>query len=208
MNIPVLIYKALASQIFPTVLITYCLKEFLNAIFKRYLKRLKLFLFLNLVTQIRLRIIDLFSCSGNRSKTCEKLMCDRLDSYLKPNNIYVQISLHGFRKNSNASDAIVEFRDHVNSSLDKKQSNIAVYLDFSKAFDTVNHDILMSKFQHNGIRGVMQSWFKSHLSNRKQCLRQKLQLFSVKHYTSCSARPSDGKNVYLVGPSTFSFVHQ
>ena len=46
-------------------------------------------------------------------------------------------------KNSNTSDAIIEFLDYVYSSLDKKQSTIAVYLDFSKAFDTVNHEILM-----------------------------------------------------------------
>ena len=47
----------------------------------------------------------------------------------------------------------------VYSSLDKKQNTIAVYLDLSKAFDTVNHEVLMSKLQHNGIRGVMLSWF-------------------------------------------------
>ena len=65
-----------------------------------------------------------------------------------------------FPKYSNTSYAIIEFIDYVYLSLiDKKQSTIAVYLDFSKAFDTVNHDILMSKLQHNGIRGVMQSWF-------------------------------------------------
>ena len=50
----------------------------------------------------------------------------------------------------------------------KKQNTIAVYLDFSKAFNTVNHDILMSKLLHNGIKGVMHLWFKSYLSNRKQ----------------------------------------
>ena len=52
-----------------------------------------------------------------------------------------------------------------------------VYLDFSKAFDTVNHEILMSKIQHNGIRGVTLSWFKSYLSNRKQYI-------SVKNFSS------------------------
>ena len=67
------------------------------------------------------------------------------------------------------SDAIIiEFHDCVYSSFDSKLSTIAVYLDFSKAFDTVNHNILMSKLVHNGIRGVMHYWFESYLSNRKQ----------------------------------------
>ena len=74
----------------------------------------------------------------------------------------------GFRKNSNTSDALIEFLDYVYSSLDSKQSTIAVYLDFSKAFYGVNHNILMSKLLHNGVRGVMQRWFVSYLSNRKQ----------------------------------------
>ena len=87
--------------------------------------------------------------------------------YLKFNNILCT-NQFGFRKNSNTSDAIIEFLDYVYSSLDKKQSTDAVYLDFSKAFDADNHDVLMSKLQHNGMRYVMQSWFKSYLSNRKQ----------------------------------------
>ena len=74
----------------------------------------------------------------------------------------------GFHKNSKTSDAIIEFHGYVHSSLDTKQSTIAVYLDFSKAFDTVNHNILMSKLLHNGIRGIMKHWFESYLSNRKQ----------------------------------------
>ena len=71
-------------------------------------------------------------------------------------------------KNSNTSDAFIEFLDYVYSSLDSKQSTIAVYLDFSKAFDTVTHNILMNKLLHNGVRGVMLHWFESYLSNRKQ----------------------------------------
>ena len=71
------------------------------------------------------------------SKMFEKLMCARLDSYLKSNDILCT-NQFGFRKNSNTSDAIIEFLDYVYSSLDKKQSTIAVYLVVSKAFDTVN----------------------------------------------------------------------
>ena len=99
------------------------------------------------------------------SKLFEKLMCARLDSYLKSNILCT--NQFGFRKNSNTSDAIIEFLDYVYSLLGSKQSTIAVYLNFSKAFDTVNHNILMSNLLHNGIRGVMQHWFESYLSNRK-----------------------------------------
>ena len=82
-------------------------------------------------------------------------MCARLDSYLK-SNIILCTNQFGFRKNSNTSYAIIEFLHYVYSSLDSKQSTIAVYLDFSKEFDTVDYNILMSKLLHNGVRGVMQ----------------------------------------------------
>ena len=85
------------------------------------------------------------------SKIFEKLMCIRLDSYLKSNNILCT-NQFGNCKHSNTSDAIILFPDCVYSSLDCKQSTTAVYLEFSKAFNAVNHDILMSKLMHNGIR--------------------------------------------------------
>ena len=94
-------------------------------------------------------------------------MCTRLDYYLKLNNILCAHQF-GFLKKSNTSDAIIEIVDYVYSSLDCKQSTIAVYLEFSKVFDTVNHNILMSMLLHNGVRGVM--LVESYLSNRKQFL--------------------------------------
>ena len=135
------------------------------------------------------------------SKIFDKLMCARLDSYPKSYNILCT-NQFGFRKNSNTSDPFIEFLDYVYSSLDSKQSTIALYQDFSKAFDAVNHNILMSKLLHNGIRGVMQHWFESYLSNRKQYNpNQKLQFLYLKHYIGCYTRIG-------VGHATFSFVYQ
>ena len=88
-------------------------------------------------------------------------MCARLDSYQKSNDILCT-NQFGFRKK------LTYFLDYVYSSLDSKLSTIALYIDFSKAFDTVNHNILMSKLMHNGVRGVVQHWFESYLSNIKQ----------------------------------------
>ena len=115
-------------------------------------------------------------------KTFEKLMCGRLDSYVKSNNILCT-NQFGFRYNSNTSDAIIEFIDYVYSSLDNKQSSIAEYLDLSKAFDIVNYDILMGKLLHKGIRGVMPSWFEFYLSNMKQYVSVKNSSSSMSNIT-------------------------
>ena len=65
----------------------------------------------------------------------------------------------------------------------KKQSTIAVYLDFSNSVDTVKHEMLMSKLQHNGIKGGMMSWFKPYLSNRKQYVSVKNSSSSMSNIT-------------------------
>ena len=120
----------------------------------------------------------------------------KLDCYLKSNNILCSNQFR-FRKNSNSSEAIIAFLDYVYSSLDSKQSTIAVYRCFSKAFDTVNHNILMNKLLHNGIRGVMQHWFESYLSNRKQCVSIKNCISSMSSITLSLSQGS------VLGPVLF-----
>ena len=53
-------------------------------------------------------------------------------------------------------------------ALDNKSLAIGVFIDFQKAFDTVNHEILLNKLNHYGIRGCINEWFKSYLKDRKQ----------------------------------------
>ena len=101
------------------------------------------------------------------SKIFEKLVHKRLSKFISKYNL-INDNQFGFLKNKNTSDAILEFLDNLYDSLNNNQLHLALYLDFSKAFDTVNHDILMSKLFHMGFRNEIYSWLKSYLSNRRQ----------------------------------------
>jgi hypothetical protein len=75
---------------------------------------------------------------------------------------------HGFLKNKSTITALFEFVDAVLKGLDDKDSVLAIFLDLSKAFDCVDHEILLAILEHLGIRGVALDLFRSYLSNRKQ----------------------------------------
>jgi len=101
------------------------------------------------------------------SKIFEKLMYRQLIVFLKSMNILSPCQF-GFRKNCSTSDAVLEFVDCANNILDQKMSMLTVFLDFSKAFDTVKHEILIDKLEHLGIRGLAKEWFRSYVCGRRQ----------------------------------------
>ena len=74
----------------------------------------------------------------------------------------------GFRKDHSTYMALLLLMDKVTKSLNNGEFVVGVFLDFSKAFDTVNHGILLQKLEYYGIRGVALKWFESYLSNRSQ----------------------------------------
>ena len=61
--------------------------------------------------------------------------------------------------------------EKITSTMDKKEHVIGLFLDFAKAFDTVNHDILLRKLDHYGIRGIALQWFQSYLFGRQQTVK-------------------------------------
>ena len=75
---------------------------------------------------------------------------------------------YGFRKNHSTSLALMHLCEKITSAIDRKEFTIGIFLDLSKAFDTVDHEILFDKLRHYGIRGVALTWMKSYLSNRLQ----------------------------------------
>ena len=58
--------------------------------------------------------------------------------------------------------------DRLSQNLDDGKVSISLFLDLSKAFDTLNHEILLTKLSHYGVRGTANNWFHSYLSNRQQ----------------------------------------
>ena len=64
--------------------------------------------------------------------------------------------------------AVLEMTDKINEVMENNQFSIGVFVDLSKACDTLNHNILLNKLYYYGIRGVSYEWFKSYLSNRYQ----------------------------------------
>ena len=101
------------------------------------------------------------------SKILERIMYNRLLEYLEELQI-LSIFQFGFRKNHSAAMALTCLVDKISKALENGEYVLGIFLDFSKAFDTVDTDILLSKLYHYGIRDCMLDWFKSYLTDRDQ----------------------------------------
>ena len=97
----------------------------------------------------------------------EKLMYNRLVSFItKCNTIYP--GQFGFRANHSTEQALLLMTDKIQKVIEVNKYSCGIFLDLRKAFDAVNHNILLAKLYNYGIRGITQEWFASYLSNRQQ----------------------------------------
>ena len=102
------------------------------------------------------------------SKILECLMYNRLYKYLNENNILHEKQF-GFQSEYSINDAIVQSVDKIFDSFEKGQFiTLEVFIDLSKAFDTVGYSILLKKLKLYGTTEKNLAWFESYLSNRKQ----------------------------------------
>lgn len=101
------------------------------------------------------------------SKIIERFVHDKLYSYLQYHNILSNVQ-SGFRPHHSTQTTLLDVTDNILKSMDNKKATAIVFLDLRKAFDSVNHDILLKKLKHVGVNDIEFKWFDSYLRGRKQ----------------------------------------
>ena len=130
------------------------------------------------------------------SKIFERVIFNQVYEHFKSNNLLYS-SQYGFRNNHSTELAAMELIDRIILDMDKGEIPINVYMDLSKAFDTLDHEILIHKLNFYGIHGLALDLFKSYLKNRYQ-------------YVVCDEYKSDLLNIHtgvpqesILGPVLF-----
>ncbi len=116
------------------------------------------------------------------SKILEKIVHHRLYSFCKTQNILYP-NQYGFRPNHSTIHAISKFIANVQTYREQNNFTISVLLDLSKAFDTIDHDILIRKLDHYGVRGLPLEWFRSYLTGRTQYVTYKNKISDFQNIT-------------------------
>ena len=107
------------------------------------------------------------SLLSNLNKILEKIVHTRVYSFLEDLSCIYSLQF-GFRKKHSTNHALIEITENIRQALDSKKFACGIFVDLQKAFDTVNHDILIAKLEHYGIRGSAKQWFTSYLKYRTQ----------------------------------------
>ena len=130
------------------------------------------------------------------SKILERIMYNRLYSYIMQHNL-LSDSQFGFQAKHSTDHALLKFVQDISDNFEQNMYTVAVFIDLTKAFDTVNHKILLSKLKRYGVDGNYLKLFKSYLSKRKQYVSDRNIKTSYK-YVECGVPQGS-----ILGPLLF-----
>ena len=120
---------------------------------------------------------DPLSCDNYRpisllssiSKILEKFVSNQLVNHLEYNKLLYEHQ-YGFQRGKSTVHNLTHLTNFVSKELNEKKFVVGVFLDLKKAFDVVNHDLLLKKLSHLGLNGIVLEWFTSYLEGRSQCV--------------------------------------
>ena len=113
------------------------------------------------------RPISVLSCF---SKILERIMYNRVYNYLNDNNLLFHKQF-GFWKGHSTDHALIKLIDSIRDSFNQNKYTLGVFIDWSKAFDAVDHNILIDKLNSYGVNNNSLKWFSSYITNRKQFIQ-------------------------------------
>ena len=114
------------------------------------------------------------------SKVLEKLIALQLSSYFEDNKLLFD-NQYGFRPKHSTEHAALELIDRIINKMDTNEIPLNIFLDLSKAFDTIDHTILLNKLKYYGLKGPALNVFESYLSSRKQYSEIEDTTFTILH---------------------------
>ena len=165
-SIPTNILK-LTSKIISQPITTVINSSFSTGIFPDLFKTAKIIPVYKKGSKTEITNYRPISLLSNVSKIFEKVMHSRLYSFLDKFKCLYDLQF-GFRNKHSTSHTLIDITETIRKALDTNKFACGIFVDLQKAFDTVNHEILLSKLYYYGVRGLPLEWFRSYLEGRTQ----------------------------------------
>ena len=130
------------------------------------------------------------------------MVYNRLYSFLEKSNA-INEHQFGFRKKHSTSHLTSLLTANIATSFENKMNTLGIFLELSKAFNTINHEILLNKLHHYGIRGTVYNWFKSYLIRRSQQVDYNSHIFNIRTISSVSQGLILGPLLFIIYVNDF-----
>ena len=150
-------------------LVNYINESFLSGVFPNSLKRATIQPHFKTVSNLMPITIDQFQFCPLWEKYLKKIMKIKILNYIEKFKILVE-NQFGFRNRRSTVDALVNVVENISLEKENGNNSTTVFLDLKKAFDNINHSLLLIKLENFGIRGQVLNWFSSYLKSRTQCV--------------------------------------